>query len=230
MKRHIVSSSDPVTLIGGGDAEVSQLTEALSIAPICVAADSGAELARRANVPLRAVIGDMDSISADTLSQIPQDRQIIVSEQETTDFDKALRYIEAPLVIGLGFLGGRIDHQMHALHVLALHAHRPCILIAQTEIVLIAPPAIALPAEPGDVVSIFPLGPVTGRSQGLEWPIEGLAFDTLSKVGTSNRATGHITLEMSAPNAVLVLPRRLLQPAAHAIVSAAAAGWPPRAG
>ncbi len=80
------------------------------------------------------------------------------------------------------------------------------------------------------MVSIFPLGPVTGRSQGLEWPIEGLAFDTLSKVGTSNRATGHIMLEMSAPNAVLVLPRRLLQPAAHAIVSAAAAGWPPRAG
>lgn len=229
MKRHIVSSFEPITLIGGGDAELSQLEEALGIAPVCVAADGGAELARRANIPLRAVIGDMDSISADTLSQIPQDRQIIVSEQETTDFDKALRHIDAPLVIGLGFLGGRIDHQMHALHILAMHAHRPCILIAQTEIVLIAPPEITLPAEAGDVVSIFPLGPVTGRSHGLEWPIEGLAFDTLSKVGTSNRATGHFTLEMSAPNAVLVLPRRLIQPVAQALVSEAAAGWPPRA-
>lgn len=229
MKRHIVSSFEPITLIGGGDAELSQLEEALDIAPVCVAADGGAELARRANIPLRAVIGDMDSISADTLSQIPQDRQIIVSEQETTDFDKALRHIDAPLVIGLGFLGGRIDHQMHALHILAMHAHRPCILIAQTEIVLIAPPEITLPAEAGDVVSIFPLGPVTGRSHGLEWPIEGLAFDTLSKVGTSNRATGHFTLEMSAPNAVLVLPRRLIQPVAQALVSEAAAGWPPRA-
>ena len=229
MKRHIVSSSKAVTLIGGGDARVSQLKEVLDIAPVCVAADSGAELARRANIPLRAVIGDMDSISADTLSQIPQDRQIIISEQETTDFDKALRHINAPLIVGLGFLGGRIDHQLHALHVLALYAHRPCILVAQTEIVLIAPPEITVPTEPGDVVSIFPLGPVTGCSKGLEWPIEGLAFDTLSKVGTSNRATGPLTLEMSAPNAVLMLPRRLIQPVAQALVSEAAVGWPPRA-
>jgi thiamine pyrophosphokinase len=228
LKERIVASSEPVTLIGGGDAEVSQLSDALKIAPVCVAADGGAELARRANIPLRAIIGDMDSISADTLSQIPPDRQIKISEQETTDFDKALRHIDAPLVIGVGFLGGRLDHQLAALHILAVQAHRPCILIAKTEILFIAPPTICVQAEPGDVISIFPLGPVTGRSRGLEWPIDGIAFDTLSKIGTSNRALGEVALEMSSPNAVIMMPRRLIQPVAQALVSSDAVGWPPR--
>ncbi len=228
MNRHIVASFDPITLIGGGDADFEQLADARSIAPVCVAADRGAEFARRANVPLRAVIGDMDSISADTLSQIPPDRQIRISEQETTDFDKALRHIDAPLVIGVGFLGGRLDHQLAALHILAVHAHRPCILIAQTEILFIAPPAITVPTTAGDVISIMPLAPVAGRSTGLEWPIDGIKFDPLSRIGTSNRATGAFTLEMSEPHAVLILPRRFIQPVAQALVSVDAVGWPLR--
>jgi thiamine pyrophosphokinase len=228
LKRHIVASFDPITLVGGGDADIEQLADALDIAPVCVAADRGAELARRANVPLRAVIGDMDSISADTLSQIPPDRQIRISEQETTDFDKALRHIDAPLVIGVGFLGGRLDHQLAALHILAVHAHRPCILLAQTEILFIAPPAITVPTTAGDVISIMPLAPVAGRSTGLEWPIDGINFDPLSRIGTSNRATGAFTLEMAQPHAVLILPRRLIQPVAQALVSVDAVGWPLR--
>jgi len=230
LKERIVISSDPVTLIGGGEAQISDLMEALRLAPVCIAADRGAELARQAGVTLEAVIGDFDSVTADTLSLIPPDRQTNISEQETTDFDKSLACIDAPLVVGVGFLGGRIDHQLAALHTLATHAHRPCILIAQTEIMLIAPPFMTLPTEKGEVVSLFPLGPVTGRSEGLEWPIEGIAFDPLSKIGTSNRALGPVTLEVFTPHAILILPRRLIQPVVQALVLSDAAGWPLRAG
>lgn len=94
---------------------------------------------------------------------------------------------------------------------------------------LIAPPLITIPAEKGDTVSLFPLGPVTGRSEGLEWPIAGIEFDPLTKIGTSNRAIGPVTLEMSAPNAVLILPARLIQPVVQALAHSGAAGWPPRA-
>jgi thiamine pyrophosphokinase len=230
LKERIVVSSGPVTLIGGGAGQVSDLMEALRLAPVCVAADSGAELARQAGITLEAVIGDFDSVTADTLSQIPPDRQITVSEQETTDFDKALACIDAPLVVGVGFLGGRVDHQLAALHTLATYAHRPCILIAKTEIMFIAPPVITLPTEKGDVVSLFPLAPVTGRSDGLEWPIDGVAFDPLSKIGTSNRALGPVTLEVGAPRVILIVPRRLIQPVVQALVHSDAVGWPPRAG
>lgn len=228
MKERIVVSSGPVTLVGGGEASIEELSEALRLAPFCVAADGGAELAMRANVPLRALVGDFDSVTAATLSLIPQDQQFRISEQETTDFDKALRCIDAPMVIGVGLTGGRIDHQLAGLHTLARFAHVPCVLLSKNEIVLISPPRIVLPTRPDDIVSIFPLGPVQGQSEGLAWPINGLRFDPLNRIGTSNRATGCVTLKMDRPNAVLILPRRLIQPVVEALMQPDADGWPPR--
>ena len=35
-------------------------------------------------------------------------------DQDTTDFDKALRHIKAPVVIGAGFSGARTDHALAA--------------------------------------------------------------------------------------------------------------------
>ena len=97
----IVSSLTPLTLVGGGEACVGDLNEALTIAPTCVAADAGALLALKAGVPLAALIGDFDSIAETALAQIPKDRQFKIDEQDTTDFDKALRNLDTPLVLSL---------------------------------------------------------------------------------------------------------------------------------
>lgn len=223
----IVSSLTPLTLVGGGEACVGDLNEALTIAPTCVAADAGALLALKAGVPLAALIGDFDSISETALAQIPKDRQFKIDEQDTTDFDKALRNLDTPLVIGVGFCGGRLDHQLAVLHSLVRYAHRRCILVAQSQIVLLAPPELEVATVPGDVVSIFPLGPTQGRSDGLEWPIDGLDLNPLSQIGTSNRALGPARLEMDEPNAILMLPRRIIRQVAEALLHPDAAGWPP---
>ena len=46
-----------------------------------------------------------------------------------------------------------------------------------------------LPA--GTRVSLFPMAPVTGLpSEGLRWPLDGLAFAPDARVGTSNQALG----------------------------------------
>ncbi len=230
MNEKIVANSGPVTLIGAGQANIEELSEALIIAPFCVAVDGGADFAVKSGLNLEALIGDFDSVAADTLSKIPPDRQFKISEQETTDFDKALRSVTAPLVIGVGFCGGRIDHQLAAFHTLARHAHRPCILLADSQIVLLAPPRIALPTVAGDIVSIFPLGPVSGRSTGLKWPIDQLPFDPLTQIGTSNQATGPLMISMAEPSALLILPKRLIRPVADALSRSDAVGWPPRAG
>ena len=228
MSDAIVVSSDPVTLVGGGHACVEELSEALTLAPVCVAVDGGAGLALQADVFIEALIGDLDSISPAQLSQIPPDRQFRINEQETTDFDKALRLVDAPLMIAVGFTGGRIDHQLAAFHALAKAAHVPCILLARNEIILLAPPEIAVPTQAGDVVSIVPLAPMTGTSTGLEWPIDGLALDPLTRIGTSNRATGPMTLTCDSPHGLLILPRRLIRQVAASLRAPDAAGWPPR--
>ena len=230
MNDFIVDSIEPVTLLGGGEAFTTDVAEALAIAPCCVAADGGGELARRAGVTLDAIIGDFDSISPETLALTAKDRRFHVSEQNSTDFDKALRHIAAPVVVGVGFLGARLDHQLGALHVLVSRPDRACVLLGAHEIAFLCPPNIQINTVAGDVVSLFPFGPVAGTSTGLRWALDGLAFDPMWQTGTSNEATGPLELTTNTPAMIVMLPRIYLATVTQALVSAPqAARWPVRA-
>lgn len=224
----ILSSSSPVTFLGGGDASARDLADALTIAPKLVAVDGGLVAAQAAGKIPDAVIGDMDSAPPEALAQVPRKRQHHVSEQQSTDFDKALRSVDCPVGIGVGFCGGRVDHQLAAFHTLLAHADRPCILIGAREVILLAPPTLSLGMAKGDVASLFPLVAVQGRSTGLEWPIDGLAFDPAHFIGTSNRALGSIQLDFDAPGMLLILPRDYLRQLV-AQFAKGGARWPARA-
>ena len=206
----IVHSISAVTLIGAGDVTAADLELALSLAPTLVAADGGAELALGFGRSPDAVIGEFDSLDPAVRASLPQDKLHHVAEQDSTDFEKTLSRTNAPAVIGVGFLGKRLDHQLAALHTLFTYQHRLCVLIGETELALLAPPSIRLATREGENVSLFPLGAVTGQSAGLVWPIEGLNFAPGRQSGTSNRATGPVTLTMNDPGMVLILPKRLL--------------------
>ena len=210
MIEEILGCPELVTLVGGGAANTEDLKEILSISPFLVAADGGAVLADRAGVVPDAVFGDLDSIPAALLAKLPQDRLHRIAEQDSTDFDKALRNIAAPLVLAVGFTGARTDHQLAAFHTLVRHPDRPCIVIGAQDIVCLAPPDITLDLAAGDIVSLFPMGQVSGRSEGLRWPIEGLQFAPDQKIGTSNQATGTVRLRFDAPRMLLILPRQII--------------------
>jgi thiamine pyrophosphokinase len=228
MSKAIVHSSGPIALLGGGQASAADIAEALTFTQILVAVDGGLVAALAAGVMPDAVIGDMDSAPPEALARVPAARQHLVSEQHSTDFDKALRHTDASVRIGAGFCGGRMDHQLAVLHTLLVHADRPCILLADAEIIMLAPPALSLEMVAGDVVSLFPLCPVAGRSTGLEWPIDGLVFDPAVRVGTSNRATGAVTLALEGPGMLLIVPRRYLA-ALVAHFAQTPVRWPARA-
>lgn len=118
MDRLIVEAPEPITLIGGGEIATGALEEALALAPGLVAADGGAAAALAAGYRPQAVIGDFDSLSEDVRAQLPPDSLHPVAEQDSTDFDKALRSIAAPAVLAVGFLGARVDHQLAAFSTL----------------------------------------------------------------------------------------------------------------
>lgn len=207
MNKLIVDEMRPVTLVGGGDLGQDDLAWALSLAPFLVAADGGAGHALAQNHVPSAVIGDFDSISPEIAAQIPSDRLFHLSEQDTTDFDKALRSIRAPLVIAVGFLGGRVDHQLAALNTLVQKQDPPCILLGSHEVIFHLPPQIALPLAVNETVSLFPLRAVSARSTGLEWPLEGLRMAPGGQIGTSNRALGPIAISVDGPGLLGMVPR-----------------------
>ncbi|WP_327284371.1 thiamine diphosphokinase [Ruegeria halocynthiae] len=216
-------------LVGGGQIGPDDLNLTLNRASMVVAVDGGAgPLIDSGHIP-DAVIGDFDSLDDSHKARIPTDRLFPVQEQDSTDFDKALRSVEAPIVLGCGFLGRRLDHQLAVLNVLVQRQDRPCILLGEYEIVFHAPPRIALDVTPGDVVSLFPFQRVTGQSCGLEWPINDLVLEPGGQVSTSNRALARIDLHMDAPGLLVMLPRNALDQVMQAFVSGQTGRWPARA-
>lgn len=224
MTTPIVATQQYVTLVGGGEMAGRDLAEAMELAPVLVAADSGADAALAQGYSPAAVIGDLDSISDDARRRVPTHRLHRICEQDTTDFDKALRSISAPLVLAVGFLGARIDHQLAAFNTLVRRPERPCLLIDPGHVVFLAPPHIRIGLDPGDVVSLFPMRGVTGRSTGLAWPIDGLDLEPHGRIGTSNRALGPVTIDAECAGLLVILPRRAL-PAAVAALGSASPGW-----
>src|SRR6056297_2856129 len=184
----------------------------MALAPRVVAADSGADTALGYGITPEAVIGDFDSITKATRKILPETSLHRIAEQNSTDFDKCLRNINAPLVIGVGFTGDRQDHQLSCMNTLVRYPERPCVLLGRDELVFLCPPALRLDLAKGTRVSLFPLGAVEGVSDGLRWPIGGLNFAPDGLIGTSNEARGPVDIAVTSPKMLVILPSSTLTP------------------
>lgn len=208
----LVREDRPVTLLGAGPVAAGQLAAALALAPALVAADGGADRALAEGHLPRAVIGDMDSITvADELRARGVPLHPVV-EQDTTDLEKCLYSVAAPMYLGLGFLGGRIDHHLAAMNALAKHPDAPVVLVGPEDLCFLCPPELELDLEAGTRVSLFPIGAATGVvSEGLRWSVDGLAMAPDGRIGTSNAATGgRVRVGFDAPRVLVILPVTLL--------------------
>ena len=220
MTRVIVSKNEPITLVGGAPVGTKLLSEAIAIAPLTVAADGGAKVLLECDHDPLAVIGDMDSLPGDLQARIPENRIHHIAEQDSTDFEKCLSRITAPLIVGVGFLGGRIDHQMAVQSVLSRYAHHRCLLIGMYDAMCVVPPQFALDLPVGTRVSLFPMAPTKIASQGLQWPTEGLQFSPSGQIGTSNRSIGKLILAPQNSAMLIILPRKFAPQIAEALLCA----------
>ncbi|GLS87969.1 thiamine pyrophosphokinase [Cypionkella aquatica] len=208
----IVDSLQGVTLAGGGPFGKAQLARALRFAPRIVGADGGADRLLALGAKPEAVIGDMDSISDQAKAQMAG-RLFPIAEQVTTDFDKALRSIRAPFVLGIGFAGARLDHGLAVLNTLLRHPDQRCLVISPQDVIFLAPLQLQMDLPLGSRFSLFPMAPVTGESEGLRWPLQDLHFAPDAMIGTSNEVSGPVQLRFSARKMLVILPIRSLQAA-----------------
>lgn len=219
---------EPVTLLGGGEVTPADLHHALGLACRLVAVDGGANMALAEGVMPDLVIGDFDSVTGATLAAIPADRQIRVAEQSTTDFEKCLMRLRAPFLLGLGFLGPRVDHTLAVFNALIGYADALCLLAGAGDLVFAAPPRLRLNLPIGTRFSLFPMAPCRGSSLGLRWPIVGLNFAPGGVIGTSNEVSGPVELTFEAAGMLVILPVETLAPVLTALRSGPR--WPSPAG
>lgn len=225
MNDPIVLSREPVLLVGGAHGDNAQLLSLLNEVATVVAADSGADWLHAVGRLPDALIGDLDSVTDVTRAAMPPHAVHLITEQDSTDFDKALRSIDAPLILGIGFLGGQVDHLLAAMTVLARYPDRAIVLVGERDVVAHLPPRIDLPVSSGCRVSLYPMRPVSGTSTGLHWPIDGLELSPGGRVGTSNRADGPVTLTVQSPGLLIILPVSERSGLQQALVQAGGS-WP----
>ncbi|MEM8760286.1 MAG: thiamine diphosphokinase [Pseudomonadota bacterium] len=229
-----LSYTQPVILAGGGMLDERMLERAREAAAMAhpegagavIAADGAADrLAALGQMP-DAVIGDMDSL-ADPPAWAARGVEVIdLGEQDTTDFEKCLYSVAAPLYLAAGFTGRRHDHMLAVFHAMLRRAEQRVVLIAEEEAIALAPPGREIVLRPGigGRVSIFPLRPVRcGPSSGLEWPVDGLVMAPGEAIGTSNRAVdATVRLRFYDPGALLLLEPSALVDLIAAVSSGAA--------
>ncbi len=200
----IISATDtPIILVGNGACDKMILKKYAQAGPL-VAVDGGYYACRQAGLVPDLLIGDLDSVNLADMGNVPAKMKIHrLSEQDTTDLEKAFCHLQAPYFIGFGFLGKRLDHTLAALTVLARYAlSHKMILVGSDDVVHVTQGCFSLSLTKGQRVSIWPLSKIKfATSQGLVWPIDGLEMAPDQLVGTSNQANAdHISLVPAMPN------------------------------
>ena len=210
----LYSTPDKILIVGGADFSEDLFQDVYDNAIPIIAADGGANFLADHNIFPELIIGDLDSLSEQTIQNMETQKFIKISDQHTTDLEKVLLNTESPLTIGIGFLGSRIDHELAALSALVKFSYKKIILIGEKDIVFLVPPSFSLSSFDGMRVSLYPLGSVKVQSDGLKWSTEGLTMKPTDKIGTSNQAVGKIIkLVPDEPKLLLILPKSLLNDA-----------------
>lgn len=206
----LINSETPITLVGGGPVEGNLLAQAVAFADTVVAADSGVNVAEDLGQRVDYVIGDMDSVDLTTLHGTAELHPI--AEQMSTDLDKCLYSTNAPYYLGVGFLNGRLDHELAACHSLLRAFDKQVMLLGEEDLCFLAPLEMSLELSEGTRVSLFPMGEVSGISKGLKWPIHAYQFSPAMMIGTSNETDAdRMELTFNHRRMLVILPVEFLE-------------------
>ncbi len=200
-----------VTILGAGDFAESELRAAVELAPVLVCADGAANRALELGLEPDLVVGDLDSISTEARERFSVNL-VHMTDQDSTDFDKCLSIVAAPLIVCVGFTGFRLDHQLAALASLARFATHPALIMTPREVCFRVPASLGMPVPRRTTVSLFPFGRVSARSKGLKWPLDGLELHPSGTIGTSNVTTSsRLEIQVEHGNLLIMLPRSELE-------------------
>ena len=216
----IVSAPSLICLVGGASLETTALSEIFSQVDAFIGVDGGVNHLLRAGIQPEAVIGDLDSISHEA-RHVHAAILCHISEQSTTDFEKALTRVAAPLVLAIGFTGGRMDHTLSVLNVMARSAERAIVLVSAEDASFVAALGETRFAVPeGARVSVMPLGLATVSLSGVRWPFAKMLMAPAGFTSPSNVAVGGaVHLQTDGP-VLVTLPRAHLQTALKAAARA----------
>ena len=163
-----------------------------------ICADGGANSAYELGLVPDAIIGDLDSISSETLNEFKSISKVIrLKSQNDTDVEKCLKYaIKSGFdeVMLMGVTGNRLDHTFCNLGiVLKFFSEINISLIAEDSILKPYKGNVKLKTHPGETISLYGIDSKTKiTSKGLKYPLKNVSLPFGKKESTSNVASGKV--------------------------------------
>ena len=185
-----------VIVVAGGDAPSATDLAGLPAEAFVIGVDSGIGHAQALGLTVGLAIGDFDSVAPADLARVEQAGGEVVrypTEKDATDLELALdaalaRRPNRIVVLGAG--GGRDDHHLANLLLLAAPAYRGPELQARlrTATVTVVHDTITLTGTPGDLLTLLPVhGPAIGvLTSGLRYPLVREELPVGTSRGVSN--------------------------------------------
>ena len=144
-----------------------------------VCADGAATICLDYGLEPDLIIGDLDSLAPNLQSRFSSAKILEVTDQSTTDGEKAIQYCVDQgyrRINLLGALGKRVDHSLYNLGLLRKYHDRldELKMVSDSEEAYLISQKTELSAAPGTRISLLPVfGRVDGViTRGLEYPVE----------------------------------------------------------
>jgi thiamine pyrophosphokinase len=200
---------DTVVIFAGGGKPVARRVRGVAAAAsFVIAADSGADYALALGQRIDLAVGDFDSISADGLATLERTGVRLErhpTEKDATDLELALNAaagLQPRRIVVVGGTGGRLDHVLGVLSLLAADAYRDVELDALLgrATVHVVRRERRLAGRVGGLISLLALhGPARGvLTEGLAYALNGETLMPGSTLGMSNEFASpqaHIAVE-----------------------------------
>ena len=178
-----------------------------------IAADRGLEHARALGLEVALAVGDFDSASPESVTAAERSGTRIArhpAEKDATDLELALdaAIATAPArIVVLAGRGGRLDHELSSLLVLAADKYASAdvdALVGEARVHVVRG-ARDLEGAPGELLTLLPVnGPAVGvRTEGLVYPLRNETLEAGSTRGVSN-VFAHPTARVAVEHGVLL--------------------------
>ena len=205
------SSRQSALIICNGEPPSRALTTRLvRSADYIIAADGGAETARRYGIRPDAIVGDLDSITPSTKKFFSSSLILHFSRQDNTDLEKSLDFAAARRfrkVTIIAATGGRLDFTLGNLSVIWNYTrYLDMEFVGDGWRAMPVGPGRRMSAPAGTIVSLIPFGNCQGITlTGLQYPLSNASMG-LGDIGVSNAVVASpFSVRVRAGNMLLLV-------------------------
>lgn len=179
-----------------------------------IAADGAADYLHKANIIPKYIVGDMDSISPNTLNFFFERTNFLhISDQETNDFEKAVNHamcINLKNLLIVGINGGLYEHALNNWSVLAkLSKQTNLCILDDNRYAFSISKSTEIKLTKGEIVSIIPQTKVKLITKNLKWNLNSEILELGVREGARNIAISeNVSLEVIEGDALIFIDSR----------------------